>query len=244
MIRLWTLLLTLTASFSAGAEFLVVGVEAFNYLPIYRGDDKNYTGFARDLLDDFAEKNGHTLEYRQFPILRLHDELLRRQTIDLKFPDNPHWNIEMRKGVSVAYSRPVLQVVEGLFVLPARRDMDLSTLKTIGAMRGFTPWPYMDGIRKKKIEYKELDSFEVLVKMCQLGRVDAVYVNTLVMNYYLAHIRKEPELLVMARNLPTDNPDFMLSSVRNSKIVTQFDEYLIREKARINKLKARYGIPK
>lgn len=239
----WCVLGLLAFGF-ARADTLVVGVESIEYYPIYKGDDNQYTGFSRELLDGFAAYSGHTLKITPMPVLRLHDELLRRQTIDLKFPDNPTWNTEMRKGLWVSYSRPVLTVTEGLFVRPKQMGKGLAALKTIGAMRGFTPWPYMEKIQSNRIAFHSSDSFDALIKMGELGRIDGVFASTIVMNYYLTEKRKQPKLLVFDKDLPNKTVDFQLSSIKHPKVVTQFDDYLTKEKSSIDKLKAKYGIPR
>lgn len=241
---LLVLLLAVTASFVARADTLVVGVESLDQFPIYKGEGSQYTGFARELMDDFASKYQHTMHYKALPILRLHDELLKAQTVDLKFPDNLEWNADMRKGVKVAYSKPVLAVTEGLSVQPGNKGKGIAHQKTIGAMRGFTPWQYLDAINAKKMAFTEVNTFDALVKMAESGRIDGLFANSIVVNYFLAEVRKQPNLLVFDETLPYTKTNFHLSSVKHPKVVAQFDEYLVKEKAAVDKLKARYSIPK
>lgn len=229
---------------SAQAENLIVGVEAIDQFPIYRGEGNEYSGFGRELLDDFATKYKHKLTYSPLPILRLHDELLKSKGVDLKFPDNLEWNPDMRKGVTVAYSKPVLVVTEGLSVLPAHKGRGLDKVKTIGAMRGFTPWQYLDAIKAKKMVFSEVTTFDALVKMAESQRIDGLFANTYVVSYYLKSTRKQPELLVFDDTLPYTQTPFHLSSVKHPKVVAEFDEYLVKEKATVDKLKAKYGITK
>ena len=59
----WTLLSTLIAgllSTSVWAGNFTVGVEGTDYMPISKGDGASYSGYAKDLLDAFAAKYGHT----------------------------------------------------------------------------------------------------------------------------------------------------------------------------------------
>lgn len=233
-----------TLPWHARAEQLVVGVEALDQFPIYKGEPNQYSGFAREVLDAFAAKYGHTLQYKAMPVLRLHDELLKTQSIDLKFPDNQEWNSDMRKGVSVHYSKPVLAVTEGLSLKPAHKNRGIGAQKTIGALRGFTPWQYMDAIRAKKITLAAVNSFDALVKMAESGRIDGLYANSIVVNYYLSEQLKQPNLLVFDETLPHTKTLFHLSSVKHPKLIAQFDQFLEQEAALVDTLKARYRILK
>lgn len=240
---LFVLLFAATVTVAARADTLVVGVESLDQFPIYKGEGSQYTGFGRDLLDGFAAKYGHTITFKALPILRLHDELLKAQTVDLKFPDNLEWNAEMRKGVKVSYSKPVLAVTEGLSVKPTNKGKGIAGQKTIGAMRGFTPWQYLEAINAKKMAFTEVNSFDALVKMAESGRIDGLFANSIVVNYFLTEERKQPNLLVFDETLPYTKTNFHLSSVKHPKVVAQFDEYLTKEKAAVDKLKTKYRIP-
>jgi ABC-type amino acid transport substrate-binding protein len=246
MKRLTTLLLLAITClpFCVRADNLTVGVEALDQYPIYKGEPTQYTGFARELLDAFAAKYGHTLQYKPMPVLRLHDELLKTQSIDLKFPDNLEWNGEMRKGLNVSYSKPVLSVTEGLSLKPANKNRGIAAQKTIGTLRGFTPWQYLDAIKAKKIALAEVNSFDALVKMAESGRIDGLFANSIVVNYYLTEQLKQPNLLVFDDTLPYTKTNFHLSSVKQPKVIAQFDEFLDKEKDTVEKLKAKYRILK
>ncbi len=68
---------------------LVVAVDENEFLPYYqaRADD-SVRGFARDLLDRFAQDEGYTLDYQVYPLNRLQQLQLQRR-VDLRFPDSP-----------------------------------------------------------------------------------------------------------------------------------------------------------
>lgn len=105
-----------------------VGVETTDYMPVYRIENSNYTGFARELLDVFAAKYGHQFTYVPYPIARLFDEFAVQKTLDFKFPDNPLWQTTIKKNVSVTYSNGILSVEEGLLVLPANKGRPLASI--------------------------------------------------------------------------------------------------------------------
>lgn len=88
----------ITGAFSA--EY-TVGVEAINYAPFYSDEGGDYSGFARDLLDLFAERQGCRFVYKPLPVKRLFSSLLNK-SVDFKFPDNPDWQMTMKKRLFTA----------------------------------------------------------------------------------------------------------------------------------------------
>ena len=76
------LLVALATCFLASpvwSDSFTVGVEATDYMPIYKGDGSNYTGYAKELLDGFASKNGHTFTY-----VRLQGNRMNAIVVDCK----------------------------------------------------------------------------------------------------------------------------------------------------------------
>jgi polar amino acid transport system substrate-binding protein len=234
-------LLFLAVSGLACAADLKIGVETTDQYPIYSGAKGEYRGFARELLDDFSAKYQHTIHYVPLPILQLHDALLAHR-VDLKFPDNPKWQPEKKKNAKIVYSASVITVSEGLSVLPQKMGQPLDSIKAIGAVRGFTPWPYMDAIKTGKIAYREFVDFKSLIATGVSGRIDGVYANNVVANYYLIEGLKQPNALEFDATLPNDRSDFCLASIDHPEIVAQFDEYLSKYKSEISILKSKYHI--
>ena len=222
------------------SENLTVGVEESDYLPIYKGEGLNYTGYARELLDDFARKNGHVFTYAVMPVARLFHEFAVRKSLDLKFPDNAHWAPETKQGVSVVYSKGVITVTEGLMVLPANKGK--GKIATIVTQRGFTPYPYLEQINAKKINVSEANSPAAAISMVAAGRGDAVYLGEIAANYLMNEVLKKPGVLVFDDKLPSAKSEFSLSSISHPEVIKQFDEYLVNERVSVARLKAKYKI--
>ena len=83
-------------SSSAWSGTYTIGVEATDYMPISKGDDGKYSGYAKELLDTFASKNGHKFTYTPLPVARLIDVFAVKKSLDLKFPDNAYWAKEVK----------------------------------------------------------------------------------------------------------------------------------------------------
>jgi len=237
------LLVALATCFLASpvwSDSFTVGVEATDYMPIYKGDGSNYTGYAKELLDGFASKNGHTFTYVRLPVARLFDEFVVKKSLDFKFPDNAYWAKEIKKDAKISYSRGVVSVTEGLMVLPANKGK--GNVSRIALVRGFTPFLYMDQIRDKKIAANEVNAPDAGISMAEAGRVDGVYLSVIVANYLMTDVLKKPGVLVFDDKLPNSKSDFSLSSIARPEVIKQFDEYLVKEKDTVDKLKAKYKI--
>lgn len=228
-------------SSAAGAANYSVGVEATNYMPIYKGEGGNYTGYARELLDAFGAKYGHTFTYTPLPVVRLFDEFAVQKSVDFKFPDNAYWAADAKKGINITYSKGLVSVTEGLMVLPANKGKGTPVTK-IATIRGFTPFPYLDQIKAKKIAVTELNGTDQAINVGEAGRVDGVYLGVMAANYVMAESMKKPGVLVLDDKLPLSTNDFSLSTISQPNVIKQLDEFLVSQKDVVVKLKAKYKI--
>ena len=219
----------------------LIGVEDLEYLPYYTSKNDRYTGFAREILDTFARKQGYVFKYRILPIKRLLYDFLE-QKVDFKFPDNPNWKKAIKKGVPVIYTNSVVGFVDGVMVLPLNKGKSIKSIKTLGTVLGFTAWDYLDLIKSKKITLFENNSLTGLIKQALAGRVDGVYINPVVCNYQLGKVFKKKSGLVFDPNLPHTRSSYMLSSIKHLKIIEAFNRFLVDNKQMIERLKKRYNV--
>lgn len=239
--RSWIATLLFSAlSATTWAGTFTVGVEATDYMPISKGDTGGYTGFARELLDAFASKYGHTFTYKALPVARLYSEFAVEKSIDFKFPDNAHWGTDVKKGVTIAYSKGLVTVTEGLMVLPAHKGK--TVVSKIVTLRGFTPYPYLDQINAKKITVTEVNTAESALSMVEAARADGVYMGKLAATHIMGEVMKKPGVLVFDDTLPNSKNDFSLSTIARPEVIKQMDEFLVKEKDTVAKLKAKYKI--
>jgi polar amino acid transport system substrate-binding protein len=241
MNRLLLLFLLSLFAINNHAKDLMVGVENIDYYPIYSVKGGQYQGYARDLIDHFAETYGHTVSYKPLPIKRLFREFLSEK-IDLKFPDNKYWAGDEKKGKNIVYSDAALEYIDGALVIPGRLGQDKSNIKKLGVIRGFTPWEYLDDINKGDIKTQENNKLSQLMKMAQSNRVDAVYFNILVARYFLKHSDFDKNLVMYDDSLPHTQNYYYLSSIKHPDVIAQFNEYLQQENIFVNELKKKYEL--
>jgi len=221
----------------------VVAVEGINYLPLYDGSDmQHYGGFARELLDLFASRYGHHFRYVPLPINRLFSEVYRARKYDFKFPDNPHWQPEIKVGSGVVYSDAVVTMTEGLFVPAGRLGKQKKPVKYIAMIAGFTPTPYLDLVKRGKIVVYPTNNFESLFKMRTVERVDGIYANPFAVKYFQSHKVAPADRLVLDTSMPMITSAYALSSIRHPDVIAQFNQFLRTDQSSIARLKARYGI--
>ena len=231
----------LAASTHAWSGAYTIGVEATDYLPVSKGDTGEYKGYARELLDAFASKYGHQFTYKPVPVARLYDEFLVKKSVDFKFPDNGYWAGDAKKGITLSYSKGLVSVTDGTLVLPANKGKTTAISK-LGTLRGFTPFPYLDQIKDKKVTVTEANSADAAISMGEAGRVEGVYMGILAANYVMSEVMKKPGVLVFDDKLPKSTGDFSLSTVVHEDVIKQMDEFLVKEKSTVAKLKAKYKI--
>lgn len=226
----------------AAPQSFVVGVQDFKeYLPYSQYYKDEYTGFNRKLLDLFAKSRNYNFTYKGYPIKRLYRVFLE-ESVDFKYPDNPYWSSDLKKGKNITYSNPVVEYIDGVVVKPENKGKDITLLKTLGIIRGFTPFPYLKLLQAKTIRTHENSNYEGLLRQTLLGRVDGAYLNIAVSRYYLKKYFNNPDILIFDPNLPHSRSFRYLSSIRHPSIIQEFNDFLQTNQEVIKKLKEEYRV--
>jgi len=212
------------------ADEIVVGVEEIEYAPFYYVKDGQYSGFARELFDEFARSHNHTIRYRPLPIERLYSELLNGK-ITFKFPDNKFWAQDKKEGKDIHYSNPVVGFTDGVLVLKENEQLGLDKASEIGYLRGFSPWTLMGLIKKNKIKPRVINSLDSLIKLTLYKRIDGTYFNIDVAKYRMRNKFPKNSPLVLANKLPFDRTNYVVSSLKQSKLLDELNAFLISDAA-------------
>lgn len=223
-------------------QVFTVGVEDLEYYPQYSHRGDQYLGFGRELLDAFAKSRGYRFEYKILPLNRLFREHLKGKSLDFQYPDNAYWEAQLRTGVTVYYSHPVMPFIDGVLVHPDNKGRGVGHLKMLGTMTGFTPWNYLDAIKKQEVTVFENDSFISLLKQAMLKRVDGAYINIEVARYQLREVLHQPDALVFDPDLPHTKDFYYLSSTRHPQVIREFNEFLAREQNLYEQIRKKLGI--
>lgn len=234
------LLILLLSSYIFGDK-IVVGVENINYFPHYSVDNGEYLGVGRDVIDAFAKDSNYEVVYKPLPVKRLFNALVQGQ-IDLKYPDNKNWATDIKKDAKVFYSKKIISYIDGVMVKPLEVGKGKQRIKTLGTVMGFTPFEYIDDIKSQKIKVRENPSFTALLRQTIVGRVDGAYINIDVANYNLNEVLKEGGSLKFDKNLPYTKDYYHLSSVKNPKLVKEFDSWLEKNQDKLSLIKAKYNL--
>lgn len=223
---------------SHGREY-VIGVEEINYFPYYYMEGRDYKGFAREFYDAFGKEQGIRFRYRALPISRLYRELITGK-VDFKFPDHPYWGKEQKAGAMVHYSAPIVGFIDGVMVLPERRDMTLPELKRIGCVRGFTPWPLQSHIESGDIKKSQVNSWKSVFKLAFNNRVDGAYYNVEVANAIMKRDFPNKTALVLAPNIPYEKANYHLSTLNHKAVLDELEKFSQSDVAKA--LREKYGL--
>lgn len=230
----------LPAAMPALADRFVIGVEDIDYAPLMSRDaGGNVRGYVRELLDLFASRHGHSFEYRPLPTKRLTVEHVAGR-LDAVFPDNPNWQTEAKRGLSLAYSEPSVPFQDVVMVPPPKRDQPLHDL---GIVRGFTPKRFLPQIQAGSLHVTEAGDPSRLIRMALAGRVDGVHLALPVALYQLEQLGRPGALVPSTALQPAPYEyHYRLSSVRHAELITQFNRFLHEEQAALAALQRRYGL--
>ncbi len=226
-----------------GKQTLVVGVEEQPFQPHFFVDAQGqYQGYARELLDAFAQSAGFDLIYKPMPVERLLPALIDG-TIDLKYPDNADWGVAAKKAHTLAYSQPLVEYVDGVLVDPRRLGAGLPTLARLAVADGWSlPADYASRIDAKQMQRVPVDDLRRMISKALLRDVDGAYFNVVVATYYLDNIRVRPGALVFDPSLPYKRGTYSLSSIRHADVVLAMDRFLQQHRDQVDALKTRYGV--
>ena len=225
---------------TAAAESIVIGVEDMPYPPMHFVEQGEFRGFARDLLDAFAESADLSVTYRIVPFSRLLN-LNQERKIDLQFADNPYWAPERKNGLPVHYSDPIIGYTDGVYVAPQFLGQGIGHIRVLGTVVAFTPYRWLDRIREGKVQLTENPSLTGLIRQGLAGRVDGVYANVDVVRQLL-HDMGRDGALVYDPSLPHTTSAYHVSSIKRPDLVERFDQWMRDDSATVARLAAKYGL--
>lgn len=231
------------SAFSKNKKIFTVGVEAITFLPYSEVNNNKYQGIFKDILDDFAKKQNIQLSYKPLPISRLYSDFYNGY-LDFKLPSNEYWqkDIKEKRNLTIKYSNPIVNYIDGVMVKTDRLKKGIEKLKSLGIVSGFTPWEYLGRINKKQVYTRENPSINGLLQQGILNRVDGVYINIPVGEYYLREDLKKDNHLIFDKSLPHTKSSYHLASINHQKIIEEFNIYLKKHSSFVTSLKQKYRI--
>lgn len=238
---LLSLLIGLALGSPLQAQSFSVGVELQPYMPYSNVQDGEYLGYGRDLLDAFAAYQGYQFSYRPLPVRRLLNDFLGGR-VDFKYPDNPRWNADLKKGYPVHFSQAATPAIDGVLVKPQFVGQGPTRLRRLGTQRGFTPWPYLADIQTGRIILIQANQIDSLLAMALSDRVDGVYLNPQVVRHHLLRNGKSGDALVFDPGLAYQDDHYFLSSIKHPEVIEQFNAFLSSQAELVRALKQRHGI--
>ncbi len=220
-------------------QIYTIGVQDYeNYLPYSQYKNDVYSGLGKNILDLFAKKKGYVFKYQAYPLKRV-DGLFLAGKLDFRFPDNPYWVADDKKGLNIKYA-PILKFTDGVLVLSKNKGRGIDGLKKLGMPLGFTPYQYVDLIKEGKIQKFENPGYDGLYQQVLSGQIDGAYANTRVARYYWGKIKGVSEFpIVYDPDLPSKTDFHHISSFKYTNIIDEIDAFMKDEKnsAAIEELK-------
>lgn len=246
------LLLILSSIFGAAVQAdnrqkVTVGVQNFShYLPYSSYNPKGelgqrYQGFNRELLDAFAEIAKLDIEYKAMSIADLY-QAFSNDEIDLRYPDNPEWQLYPKPANSV-YSSPVIAFIDGALVKPENQGHGLNQLTDFATVNGYIPpLSYSDRENAGNLKITTYKQIEQLLDRIIHGHHQAGYINITVAEHNLRTSFKQPTALLFNPSLPYKRSFRYLSSHTRPNLITAFNQFLISHKALVEQLKQRHKL--
>lgn len=232
--------LALTLLQSVQAQEYIIGVEDVPYQPLFAFKSSSNT-HSKELLDSFAAAKGYQFTYLPLPIKRL-DKWLIEEAVDFKYPDNASWYANSVLTENLIFSQPTILLISGTSVLKTSLKKSKSEFKSLGTILGFHPTNWLDDITKGKVKLYEDASTKILVQRLIANHIDGIDVEPSVINYYLKELGKPSNTVVIDKRFRYDVYSYRLSTIKYPKIIQEFDDFLLNNKALLNELNKKYNI--
>lgn len=236
------LLICLMGNAVAAGQVYRVGVQVGDYYPIMaaKPPELRFEGYARDVLDLFAASEQIQFQYVPLPARRAINEFWANR-LDFNFPDNPKWSVAEKKGRGIVYTKPLVTFQDAVYVLAARRN-ESDGFKSLGILLGWTPWKFEADIAAGKLKVQTAPSADSLLKMTLAGRIDGANVAEQVANYHLKREGLQSALVPNRKLMPIADSQYFLASIQHPGLIAKFNQFLERDKVKLQKLRIQYGL--
>lgn len=225
---------------TGGASVVYVGVNDAEYRPFSWIDGQQLQGIDREILDAFARAEGVELVYLPLPRLRA-IELLREGKIQLLYPDDHHWMVNAKEGLSLRYSEAAVHNQSGFFL--QGECTEKASVTRIGTLLGWIPPMYQKEISSGAVELYHFATIEQLLDAGTQGKVDAIYAERQFAESYIA--RHHPRYLSFdfCDLLPSVIGDLRLSTLHHPELLERFNRFLFEQSALTQAITQRYRLP-
>ena len=230
-------------STSISAKKFIIGVEDLNYYPLFNFSSSSTSfpnsSFTKDLLTTFFTKYNYQFQFLALPNKRF-DKWYAEENIDFKFPDNFRWRDDKAHKLNLIFSRPVLSLMAGAYVLKSKNLASNESIKSLVTILGFYPTFWVDKIKNKQLQLLEETSPLSIVKHILYGNADATNIDINVIRYNLKFLHKK-DVIVLNTNAKHEVYTYHLSSIRYPEVIGEFNLFLQENKQYIQQLKVKYN---
>ena len=115
-------------------------------------------------------------------------------------------------------------------------------VKRLGTIYGFHPTFWFDRVQNNTLELIENSSSISIVKHLLRGNVDAINIDSNVINYNLKLLQQDKDAVVLNEGIMHGRFSFYFSTINYPEIMQQFDEFLVTHHVFITELKTKYAI--
>lgn len=249
MRRFLAILLSSIALFLAGgpatplhAESYRVGVPDLDYSPLFTVEEGRFQGYARAVLEAFADTYGHHFDYRPLPPYRLMPAFIEG-LLDFKFPDNPAWETDIRQARTIVLSAPLALARDVVAVRPDRLGRPADSLKTLGTLPGLTArGEWQEASSQRGLRLVPMASLNRLINHTLSGQLDGIQLDAAVLAFHLAVKRGIPDSLLPDDRHPPIRRPYHLATIRHPDVLKEFDRWMAVNEDLIDALRHRYGI--
>lgn len=237
-----TLFLSFTNINLSYTQEFIIGVEEVSYYPLFdfSATDTSKPSFSRDILKEFFEQHNYSYRFMALPIKRF-NKWYEDKGIDFKFPDNVRWQNYKNNKTNIIFSRSVIKLMAGSYVLESNATYKRNDIKKLGTIFGFVPTLWLDKVEGKELELIEENTPFSIIKHILHGNIDATNIDANVIRHNLKLVEK-PKAIVLNTNIYHEVFSYHLSSIEHPEIIKQFDTFIQNNPELIQQIKKKHDI--
>lgn len=230
----------LFACFACSAETVVIGTQSLRYFPHYDFTSEQDKGLAWAIFEAFKAKTGYDVVYVTMPVLRLQKELFKG-SVDLIYPDNPKWYNPVIDASVKTFSKPVTRALGGTIMRPETVGSGINKVQRLAMPLGFTPVNWQQRVDKKLTHLIRVTNTFNALELIYLERADAANLEFNV-TQYIAKTNPQLGTFTLDPKLPHDRVAFMLSTIKNTSLIEEFNQFLAENHELIDALHKEYKV--
>ena len=225
------------------AKAYTVGVYDDDMMPLWGfNEEGEYDGFARSLLEEFAQNQNIRFIYKPYSAKKI-VPALKQGDVQLIFPANKHWHRKQKSSSDrIIYSDGVHFYLEGIMVAREYTFKPLSSLDAIGIIAGKQPASIQDSADRGAVAVVEKPSYADLFEALASGEIQGIYTNVDVARARAKALGYKAGFIEFQESTSHLRERYRLATIKEEGVMREFNEFIFENEKYLKALQRDFDI--